>query len=76
MKCGRHYRLFLFVYIKIAVQGVLGNAELIVNFIRGLGVEESSGIIEKLDRSDLVLFIHKCDRFANQSNRFLDQMIQ
>ena len=42
----------------------------------GLGDEESTGIIEKLDRSDLVLFIHKCDRFANQSNRFLDQMIQ
>ena len=76
MKCGRHYRLFLFVYINIAVQGVLGNAEIIGNFIPGLGDEESTGIIEKLDRSDLVLFIHKCDRFANQSNIFLDQMIQ
>lgn len=76
MKCGRHYRLFLFVYINIAVQGVLGNAEIIGDFIPGLGDEESTGIIEKLDRSDLVLFIHKCDRFANQSNRFLDQMIQ
>ena len=58
MKCGRHYRLFLFVYINIAVQGVLGNAEIIGNFIPGLGDEESTGIIEKLDRSDLVLFIH------------------
>ena len=60
----------LFVHINIAVQGVLGNAEIIGNFIPGLGDQESTGIVEELDRSNFVLLVHKCDRFADQSNRF------
>lgn len=66
----------LFVHINITVQGVLGNAEIIGNFIPGFGDQESTGIVEELDRSNLVLLIHECDRFADQGNRFLDQMIQ
>ena len=66
----------LFVYINIAVQRVLGNTEIISYFIAGFCNQKSTGIIQELDCSHLVFFVHQSYWFSDQSYGFFNQMIQ
>lgn len=62
--------------INIAVQRVLGNTEIISYFIAGFCNQKSTGIIQELDCSHLVFFVHQSYWFSDQSYGFFNQMIQ
>ena len=66
----------LLIYINITIKRIFRDPKIIRYFISGLCNKESSGIIKKLDRSYLILFIHESYRLAYKLHGFLDETIQ
>ena len=68
--------IILLVYINITIKRIFRDSKIIRYFISGLCNKESSGIIKKLDRSYLILFIHESYRLAYKLHGFFDETIQ
>ena len=61
-------RLLLSGLVDVAVEGVLGDAEVLAHPVAALGDEEGPGLVEELDGPHLVLLVHQGHRLAHQGH--------